>query len=72
MTITREDKVAQFLRAAGKTPWLEGDDYELFYENNLKEETKELAVMVDTFHPLLICKDALELEDPTYYQSWME
>ena len=37
-----------------------------------KDETRELAVMVDTFHPLLICKDALEIEDPTYYQSWME
>jgi homogentisate 1,2-dioxygenase len=37
-----------------------------------KEETKELAVMVDTFHPLMICKDALELEDPTYYLSWNE
>jgi homogentisate 1,2-dioxygenase len=36
------------------------------------EETKELAVMVDTFHPLMICKDALELEDPTYHLSWIE
>jgi homogentisate 1,2-dioxygenase len=37
-----------------------------------KEATGELAVMVDTFHPLLICKDALEIEDPTYHLSWME
>lgn len=37
-----------------------------------KEATGELAVMVDTFHPLQICKDALEIEDPTYYLSWME
>jgi homogentisate 1,2-dioxygenase len=37
-----------------------------------KEETKELAVMVDTFHPLMICKDALEIEDPTYFLSWNE
>lgn len=37
-----------------------------------KEETKELAVMIDTFHPLKICKEALEIEDPTYYLSWNE
>ena len=37
-----------------------------------QEATNELAVMVDTFHPLLICKDALEIEDPAYHLSWME
>ncbi len=37
-----------------------------------KKETGELAVMVDTFHPLLICKDALEIEDPQYYMSWVD
>lgn len=42
MTITREQKVAQFLKAAGKRPFKKGDPYELSYENNLKEETKEL------------------------------
>jgi homogentisate 1,2-dioxygenase len=37
-----------------------------------KEETKELAVMVDTFKPLWICEDALSMEDTDYYKSWME
>jgi homogentisate 1,2-dioxygenase len=37
-----------------------------------KEETKELAVMVDTFHPLMICRDALPIEDPSYHLSWLE
>lgn len=37
-----------------------------------KKETGELAVMVDTFHPLQICKDALEIEDPQYYMSWVD
>ncbi|MFN8322604.1 MAG: homogentisate 1,2-dioxygenase [Chitinophagales bacterium] len=36
-----------------------------------KSETKELAVMVDTFKPLWITEDALALEDPEYYKSWM-
>ena len=37
-----------------------------------KEATHELAVMVDTFHPLQICEDALSIEDPSYYKSWVE
>jgi len=37
-----------------------------------KKETKELAVMVDTFKPLYITKQALEIEDPDYYKSWVE
>jgi len=36
-----------------------------------KEETKELAVMVDTFRPLYITEDALKLEDKQYYKSWL-
>jgi homogentisate 1,2-dioxygenase len=35
-------------------------------------ETKELAVMVDTFHPLLLTMDALEIENPGYTMSWAE
>lgn len=35
-----------------------------------KKETKELAVMIDTFRPLLPTKLALELEDNGYMQSW--
>ncbi len=36
------------------------------------KETKELAVMVDTFHPLMITKQALELELVDYTYSWAE
>jgi len=35
-------------------------------------ETKELAVMVDTFHPLKLTKTALEIEDPAYITSWLD
>ncbi|HXB94217.1 MAG TPA: homogentisate 1,2-dioxygenase [Puia sp.] len=35
-------------------------------------ETKELAVMVDTFHPLMLTIDALEIENPGYTMSWAE
>jgi len=37
-----------------------------------KKETGELAVMVDTFKPLFITKQALEIEDKDYYKSWIE
>jgi homogentisate 1,2-dioxygenase len=37
-----------------------------------KKGTEELAVMVDTFKPLLITKQALEIEDPDYYLSWLD
>ena len=37
-----------------------------------QKETRELAVMVDTFNPLKITKQALELEDKDYFRSWME
>jgi homogentisate 1,2-dioxygenase len=36
------------------------------------KETKELAVMVDTFHPLMITKQALEIENDNYTMSWAE
>jgi homogentisate 1,2-dioxygenase len=35
-------------------------------------ETKELAVMVDTFHPLMITKQGLEIENDNYTMSWAE
>ena len=35
------------------------------------KETKELAVMVDTFRPLKITKQALQIEDPDYFKSWL-
>ncbi len=37
-----------------------------------KTETMELAVMVDTFHPLYITKHALAMEDTNYPFSWQE
>jgi homogentisate 1,2-dioxygenase len=36
------------------------------------KETRELAVMLDTFRPLRVAKDALAIEDPDYYRSWIE
>jgi homogentisate 1,2-dioxygenase len=36
------------------------------------KETKELAVMVDTFHPLQITEEALGIEDDRYVMSWTE
>jgi homogentisate 1,2-dioxygenase len=36
------------------------------------KETKELAVMVDTFHPLMLTEDALKIENPDYVMSWAE
>ena len=35
-------------------------------------ETKEMAVMVDTFHPLQLTMDALEIENEGYVMSWAE
>lgn len=37
-----------------------------------KEATEELAVMVDTFKPLKVCKDAMDIADETYYKSWLD
>ena len=36
-----------------------------------QKETQELAVMVDTFKPLKITQQALEIENPDYFKSWM-
>jgi homogentisate 1,2-dioxygenase len=35
------------------------------------KETRELAVMIDTFHPLLLTEEALAIEDKDYYLSWL-
>jgi len=35
------------------------------------KETKELAVMIDTFHPLQLTKQAISIENPDYVKSWM-
>ncbi len=37
-----------------------------------KTETQELAVMVDTFHPLNLTKQAAEMEKPEYMSTWLE
>ncbi len=36
-----------------------------------KKETQELAVMVDTFKPLLMTEWAAGIEEPNYYKSWL-
>jgi homogentisate 1,2-dioxygenase len=36
-----------------------------------KSSTNELAVMIDTFRPLKISKQALAIEDRDYYLSWL-
>ena len=36
-----------------------------------KEATEELAVMVDTFHPLHVTQAAMDLDDPKYPFSWL-
>ncbi|MBC7891178.1 MAG: homogentisate 1,2-dioxygenase [Sphingobacteriaceae bacterium] len=37
-----------------------------------KKETVELAVMVDTFRPLMVTEAALKLDDGKYFRSWLE
>jgi homogentisate 1,2-dioxygenase len=42
------------------------------YEGSIgKKETHELAVMVDTFRPLMLTQEALALEDEGYAYSWL-
>ena len=36
------------------------------------KETKELAVMIDTFKPLYLTEEALQYVDPQYHMSWTE
>lgn len=36
-----------------------------------KKETLELAVMVDTFAPLSLTEEAMAMEDPDYFKSWL-
>lgn len=37
-----------------------------------QKETQELAVMVDTFRPLMVTEEAMTLDDGKYYKSWVE
>lgn len=36
------------------------------------KETLELAVMVDTFRPLMVTEEAMGIDDGKYYKSWVE
>lgn len=36
-----------------------------------KKETQELAVMVDTFKPLMVTEDAMKIADDKYFLSWL-
>lgn len=36
------------------------------------KETNELAVMMDSFRPLKVAKQALGIEDPNYHKSWID
>ncbi|MFB6257994.1 MAG: homogentisate 1,2-dioxygenase [Flavobacteriales bacterium] len=41
-------------------------------ENSIgKESTDELAVMIDTFKPLQLTDQAMNIEDGAYYRSWL-
>ena len=37
-----------------------------------KKETQELAVMVDTFKPLMMTETAVQIQNEDYYKSWLE
>jgi homogentisate 1,2-dioxygenase len=43
------------------------------YEASIgKARTEELAVMIDTFKPLQLTQEALDIDDGKYYRSWLE
>ncbi|MFN3917253.1 MAG: homogentisate 1,2-dioxygenase [Flavobacteriales bacterium] len=43
------------------------------YERSIgQKETAELAVMVDTFRPLMVTEEAMKLDDGKYYKSWVD
>jgi homogentisate 1,2-dioxygenase len=37
-----------------------------------QKETKELAVMIDPFNPVMVTEEALNIEVKDYYKSWLE
>ncbi|WP_396170834.1 homogentisate 1,2-dioxygenase [Flavobacterium sp.] len=37
-----------------------------------KKGTQELAVMVDTFKPLMVTEEAMKISDDSYFQSWLD
>ncbi len=43
------------------------------YERSIGQtETEELAVMIDTFKPLMITEEAMKIDDGKYFKSWIE
>lgn len=43
------------------------------YERSIgKTETQELAVMVDTFKPLMVTEAAIKIDDGKYFKSWID
>lgn len=43
------------------------------YERSIGHtSTAELAVMIDTFRPLMLTEEALKIDDGQYYKSWLE
>ncbi len=43
------------------------------YEASIgQKETKELAVMVDTFKPMMVTENAILIDDGKYFKSWIE
>ena len=43
------------------------------YERSIGHtSTAELAVMIDTFRPLMLTENALKIDDGIYYKSWLE
>ena len=43
------------------------------YEASIgKKETAELAVMIDTFKPLMLTENAIKIDDGKYYKSWIK
>lgn len=43
------------------------------YEASIgQSKTEELAVMIDTFRPLMVTEEAMKIDDGAYYRSWSE
>lgn len=43
------------------------------YERSIGQtKTEELAVMIDTFKPLMLTEEAIALDEGKYYQSWID
>lgn len=43
------------------------------YERSIgKKQTEELAVMIDTFRPLMVTEEGLNIDDGKYYKSWLD